>query len=300
MELRQLRYLLTIAEEAHFTRAAERLYVSQPALSQQLRQLEDELGTRLVDRSGRQICLTPAGEILVQHARQVFQVLDDAQVALTELAGLQRGTLAVGVVQTVNAYLLPRVVARFRLLYPGVSLRIEEASADTIEQGLLNRTLHLGISFVPTANGLDTEPLFTEELMLIVPHAHPLARRAWIAVSELEGVALVLLAPGFCTRRLWDACAHEAHISPRVVVEMNTVQSVLATLLQMEAATVLPTLALASDLQPALAGVRLVQPTPQRTVALLWRQGAFRSAASRAFAQVVQEELGVLQTVACA
>ncbi len=290
MELRQHRYLLTVAQEGHFTRAAEKLFVSQPALSQQIRQLEDELGSVLLDRSGRRVRVTAAGEVLCQHARRVFQELDEARVTLQELEGLQRGSLVVGTVQTVNAYLLPRIVAEFAAAYPAIMLRVEEQSAGEIESGLQEGTLQLGIGFVPPANeGIETEPLFEEELVLIVKEEHPLAGRTEVSVRELDGVAMVLLSTAFCTRRLWDTCAGEAGIRPRVLVEMNVIGGILASLSRTMAATVLPALALAGEQAGGLVSIPLRDPTPRRTVGLLWRRNGYQCAASRAFAQTVRE-----------
>src|SRR5688500_7403896 len=124
MELRQLRYLLAVVEEANFTRASEKVFVSQSALSQQIQALEQEIGTVLLDRSKRGVRLTAAGEILRHHAQRIFLELEQAQTAIQELEGLQRGELRIGVVQTVNAYLLPSLVTAFLGRYPDIKLSI--------------------------------------------------------------------------------------------------------------------------------------------------------------------------------
>lgn len=287
MELRQLRYFLTVAEEGHFTRAAERLYISQPALSQQIRQLESELGAVLIDRAGRRVRLTEAGAIVARHARRALRELDAAQTALDELAGLQRGSLSIGVVQTVNAYLLPYVVATFASTYPGIRLHIEERSAGEIERGLLDGWLQIGIGFVPAAaDEIEAEPLFDEELMVIVAEAHPLAGRGQIEVRALRDESFMLLSSAFCTRRLWDACAQAAGIQPRVVAEMNTINGLLAAIRQTAAATVLPALALSGDQHGGLQGLRLINPTPRRTVGLLRRRNGYQCAATRTFTRI--------------
>jgi len=132
IELRHLRYFLAVAEASHFTRAAETLYISQPTLSQQIKQLEVELGTALFDRIGKRVMLTEAGEILRVHAQRVLVELEQAQAAIQELEGLQRGELTVGIVQTVNAYMIPDLAACFTASYPTISLHIQELSADEI------------------------------------------------------------------------------------------------------------------------------------------------------------------------
>lgn len=299
MELRQLRYFLTVVDEQHFTRAAERLFVSQPALSQQIKQLEAELGVALIDRAGRRVRLTPEGQVIELHARRILQELEAARAALDELAGLQRGKLSVGVVQTVNAYLLPQVVAHFSRLYPGIKLGIEERSADAIEAGVIDGSLDLGMSFVPAASEeIEAEELFSEELVLIVAARHPWARRQRVAVRELHQQPLALLSTSFCTRRLWEACAARAGAQPRVVVEMNTVSGLLAAVQQMQSATILPALALAGAAAHGLTGVALVDPTPRRTVGLLQRRNGHRSAAMQAFARELRAQARELITAA--
>ena len=271
------------------TNGAERLFVTGPALSQQIGQLEAELGTRLFDRLGREVRLTAAGRIFAQHAQRVLRELDDARVALDDLAGLQRGTLAVGVVQTVNASLLPRVVAAFTTAYPAIHVLIEERTADAIEAGLLDGTLQVGISFVPaTAEDIATEALFSEELQLIVREDHPLATYETVRVGDLDGVALALLSTAFCTRRLWERSVAQAGVRPQVVIEMNTVGSLLATVRTSGLATVLPALALHDEQASGLAGIRLTDPTPRRTVGLMWARRAYQCATASAFMATVR------------
>src|SRR5262249_19029546 len=118
MELRHLRYFLAVAESAHFTKAAQRLHVTQPKLSHQIRQLEGQLNLPLFDRVGRRVKLTSAGELLLPHARRVLRELEEAQTALGELHGLKRGELKVGIVQTVNACVIPEIVGRFSAAHP--------------------------------------------------------------------------------------------------------------------------------------------------------------------------------------
>ncbi len=288
MEIRQLRYLLTIAEEQNFTRAAEKLYVSQPALTQQIQKLEEEVGDILLDRAQRQIRLTPAGSILCETAQRILQELVDAKVALDELAGLQRGEIRVGVVQTVNAYLIPEVVSAFKQTYPGIQIQVEELPAEAIEAGLLKGDLQIGLSFIPTdLPNLATQTLFEEELILITKHDHPLANHPSLNVADLANVEMVLLSSAYCTRRLWDKFARDGGLVSQISIEMNTIGSVLNTVAQTSLVTVLPQLALANAHFPNLVGIPLMNPTPRRRVGLLWRTEGYRCQASQAFAEMV-------------
>jgi LysR family cyn operon transcriptional activator len=283
MELRHLRYFLAVADTAHFRRAAESLHVSQPTLSQQIQQLERELGVPLFDRIGRRVQLTVAGETLRVHAHRVLLELKEAQVALLELDGLKRGKLQVGVVQPLDTYLIPRIIARFTAAHPGVFLGVEELTAGQIEEDLLRGRLNLGISSVsPAADEIASEPLFEEELTLIVPSRHRLASRKILKLKELDTEPLVLLAGAYYPRQLFDEKAREVGLRPRVAVEMNSIDGILAATRRSGRATVLPALALRNR-APGLRAISFAEPKPRRTVGLLWRRESYRCRATEAF-----------------
>ncbi len=290
MELRQLRYLVTIAEEQSFTRAAERLYVSQSALSQQVKQLEAELGVQLLDRSGRRVLLTPAGEVLLRHGRRALCALDEAAAEIGELEALQRGNLLISAVETVVAYVIPRAVSQFTRAYPGVQLRVEEQPDEEIEQRLLAGEADLGIGFVPSKREeIESEPLYEERLSLIVSGTHPLADREQVQLSELGQLPLVLLPTSSCTRRQWDTYAAQAGITPPILVEMNSIHGILQAVVETNTATILP--AVASCISPveSLISIPLVNPTPRRTVGVFYRRHGYRSRAAQAFVTILRE-----------
>jgi LysR family cyn operon transcriptional activator len=291
IELRHLRYFLAVAAAQHFTKAAAKLHVTQPTLSHQIRQLEAQLNLPLFDRVGRRVKLTAAGELLLPHARRVLRELEEAQSALGELHELKRGTLKVGIMQTVNACVIPEIVARFSAAHPGIRLTCGEMSVDDIETGLESGKLDLGISFLPpTRDTLDGEHLFTEELMAVVPLGHPLTHRRRVKMRELANLSLVLLAPNYCTRQLIDRAFAEANARPEVRVEMNSIESILATVRQSGLPSIVPLLALCRK-DDDLCAVPLAGPTPSRGVGLLWLRGAQRRAAAQAFAKVTAQVL---------
>jgi LysR family cyn operon transcriptional activator len=291
IELRHLRYFLAVAECAHFTRASARLHVTQPTLSHQIRQLEGQLNLTLFDRIGRRVKLTAAGELLLPHARRVIRELEEARTALGELHGLKRGELKVGIVQTVNACVIPEIVASFSAAHPGIRITCSEMAVEEIEAGLEGGRLDLGISFLPpTRKLLEGEKLFTEELVAVVPDAHPLSKRRQVRVRELAAHPLVLLSSKYCTRQLIDRAFAEAGVQPEAQVEMNSVESILSTVRQARLATMLPSLALCAR-DKGLKAVSLIEPKPRRSVGLLWLRGAQRRTAARAFAEVTEKIL---------
>jgi LysR family cyn operon transcriptional activator len=288
MELRHLRYFLAVAENCHFRNAAEELLVSQPTLSQQIRDLETELGSALFERVGRRVRLTQAGETYREYARRALNVLEEGQAVLHEYDELLRGRLTVGVVQTVNAYLTPPVVAKFVADVPNVFLSVRELSADEIEEGVLAGRLDLGISFEPK-NGreLDVQPLFNEEFVLIVNENHPLAARRRVRVEELCDIPLALLDRAYCTRRMIEAAFRQAEVPLRVAIELNSVSGLVAVTESGGPATILPALGVK---QTKARVIRLEQPTPVRQISLLRTAGHSRLRAVDAFVEKLREE----------
>ncbi|ULA69990.1 MAG: Cyn operon transcriptional activator [Nitrospira sp.] len=289
MEFRHLRYFLAVADALHFTKAAEGLPVSQPALSAQIKQLEQEVGVPLFDRVGRSVQLTRAGSIFREHARRALREMELAQVAIAEEEGLQRGTLTVGVVQTVNAYLVPEIVGRFSSLHPHVALKLDELSGPDIEAGVKSGLLELGIGFVPAGSDrIETQQLFEEDFVLIVSPRHHFATRRHLPLASLADEPLVLLPDIFCTRRLLNASFEQAGIVPKVTVEMNSIEGILATVKTSKLATVLPRLSLGLEANDGLRGIPLTNQTPRRGLGLLWKKGGYRSGAAQALADQVR------------
>jgi LysR family cyn operon transcriptional activator len=290
MELRQLRYLLAIAEEGNFTRAAEKVFVSQSALSQQIQLLEQEIGAPVLSRGKRGVHLTAAGEVLKHHALRVFHELEQARVVIDELQGLKRGELRVGAVQTVNDYLMPHLITAFAARYPDVKVRVDELPSDDIEAGLESGGLQAAIGFIPASRAeIAHERLFSERLALVVRADHPLAGKRSVQVAALDGLPVIMLANTFCTRRLWEESARLASAQPRVVLEVNTVSSILSLVETTGLASVLPEYSLRDGAARGLIAVALTHPTPVRQVGLLWRRDESLCAATRAFMSLARE-----------
>lgn len=287
MELRHLRYFLAVAETLHFRRAAEALLVSQPAVSQQIRDLEAELGAPLFERVGRRVLLTEAGETYRRFARRAFAELESGRAALDELRNLRRGRLRIGALQTIVSGRLPDLLARFLTDHPDVVLIVRELAAGEIAAGVANGELDLGVTFIPPGQaGLEAEPLFAEEFVLIVGPDHRLAGRRRVRVADLKEIPLTLLPDGYFSRRAVDQAFAEAGVVPKVAIEMNVVGAILQTVARSGGATMLPSLAV-DGTAPGLRTVRLTGPVPRRTVGLIRRAGSPPGAASAAFAALV-------------
>lgn len=289
MELRHIRYLLAVADHGNFTRAAIALHISQPTLSQQIKQLERSLGVILLDRSGRTVRLTDAGEAYTRHARLALRDLDAAERAVHDVQDLSRGHLRIAMTPTFTTYLIGPLVHRFRAAHPGISLTVTEMTQNRIEADLMADRVDLGIAFAGEhVTGIDHTALFTEELSLVVGSQHHLATTPQpLPVEELTGEPLGLLTGDFATRLHIDRYFAESGITPYVAVEANSISALLQFVRRGSTATVLPD-AITRE-RPDLQPIALSPPLPTRTVELLRRATAYHSAAALAFAAIARD-----------
>lgn len=280
-ELRHLRYLIAVAEHGGFSRAAEELHVSQPTLSQQVRQLERMVGADLLDRSGRTVRLTDAGAAYLEHARRAVREVDAAERAVHDVADLSRGHLRLAVTPTFTGYLVGPLIAELHRRHPRVTVDLTETTQDRIESGLLADTVDLGIGFdAPRLPGVEAVGGYTETLDLVAA-AHT------DAPADLE---LVLLSTEFATRRYVDAHFRTHDLSPHVVVQTDSLQALLDIVRHTGLATVLP--AAVVDDHPDLVRLPLNPSIPPREVVLLRRTGASSSTVAAEFTDLVQEWAG--------
>ena len=224
MELRQLRYLIAVADEQHFTRAAAREHVAQPALSQQIRRLEAELGLTLVQRTTRRVAMTEAGELLVARARRVIAELEAAQAELQSLAGVQAGRLSVGALHTMGPVDLSLLLATFHRRYPGIELTVREQSSEELAEMLRDDEIDLAFLSVTEriqSHGLTLHPLVREELVVILPLDHRLAGRPQVQLAELAQDAFISFREGARLRELLVTAAAGAGFTPRIALESN-------------------------------------------------------------------------------
>lgn len=285
MELRQLRYLVALADECHFTRAAAREHIAQPALSQQIRRLEAEVGLALVERTTRRVALTGAGELLVARARHILSELDAAQAELQTLAGVQGGRLSVGALHTMGPVDLSLLLASFHRNHPAVELTVREQSSEELAEMLRDDVIDLAFLSVTERiqrRGLELYRLVSEELVLAVPTQHPLAGRDVVRFMELADEPFVAFRTGSRLRELLDFAAADAGFEPRIALESNESRRIRSLVSGGLGVAILPR----SDAGIAGAPVsiaRLVEPQMRRDVSLASRAGRRHSPAATAF-----------------
>jgi LysR family transcriptional activator of glutamate synthase operon len=284
MELRQLRYVVALAEERSFTRAASKVLVAQPALSQQIAKLEAELGVPLVDRTTRHVGMTEAGERLVEHARRVLKQIDVAHEELADLAGVRSGRLTIGASQTVGGFDLLGLLATFHGRYPAVDLALREDLSLGLAAQL--RADELDLAFItipagPATEGLDRRVVSSEEMVAVLPPDHELSARRKLRVTDLETQTVVTFRHGATIRRRLDEAAARAGFELRVAFETNEVVRMRALAAAGLAIAILPR----SDAEqpgPPVAAVPFDEPGFRHTVYMCARAGRHHSPAARA------------------
>jgi DNA-binding transcriptional LysR family regulator len=228
MELRQLEYLVAVAEEASFTRAAQRVHISQSGVSAQVRQLEHELGAELIDRSGRAAMLTPAGQAALVHAREALAAAVALRQAVDDVNGLLRGQLTVGMVTACTITALFDALDRFHRAHPGVALAVVEASsaelAGRVRAGTLDLAL-IGAAGTPPED-LATLPIVTERVVAVMAPAHELAGRARLTLGDLAGRPLICMPPGTGIRAAFDQSCAARGVAPAITVEASAAATI--------------------------------------------------------------------------
>jgi DNA-binding transcriptional LysR family regulator len=274
MDLRQLRYLVALAEEGNFTRAAAREHIAQPALSQQLRRLEDELGLLLVERTTRQVSITQAGELLVARARRILAELDAAHAELESIRGVRTGRVRVGAMHTMGPVDISLVLAIFHMRYPGVELTVREESSEDLAEMLRDDALDLAFLSVTErveSHGLALHQLVSEELVVVLPLHHHLARRRRLRMAELRAEEFISYRPGARLRELLFAAGREAGFEPQVKLESNESQRIRRLVSRGMGVAILPRSdAVSPGAEVAVAA--LVAPPLSRDITLAWRQ----------------------------
>ncbi len=281
MELHQLRYFAKVAELANFTRAAEACAVSQPALSQQIAKLEKELGQPLFDRGARTVRLTPAGLELRQRAEDILRRIDDAARAIADAP--DAGTLRVGAIPTIAPYLLPGMLGPFLAARPQARVELVEQPTAVLLRKLADGELDLAVLALPIPpEGIDAAPLLDEELLALLPAAHPLAKKKRVTLPDLAAEPFVLLDEAHClTGAALSFCGRpRAALATAALHQLATVQELVR-------------LGLGVSLLPAMACRRLPEGVvarpigpapPTRRLALARHAERFRTRLSEAFA----------------
>jgi len=292
IKLKDLRYLVAVADSRHFGRAAEKCFVSQPTLSAQLKKLEDYLGVQLIERQPKNVSLTEAGEQIVARARRMLEASEEVVTLARAHRDPLAGRLRVALLPTIGPYLLPRVSQPIRKGLPRLELRLYEYQTQQILERLEAGDIDLGILALPVhEDGFESRELFTEAFVVAMPDQHRLAKRDTVKIDDLNGETLLLLEDGHCLRdQALEVCSR---------VDLHEKQDFratsLETLRQMVATgagvTLLPELASKGAYGNA-RGVTIrpfTRPAPSRQVGGVWRKTSARRVAIDAMCKIIHD-----------
>jgi LysR family transcriptional regulator, transcription activator of glutamate synthase operon len=291
MDLRQLRYLVAVAEEQNFTRAAAREHIAQPALSQQIRRLEDELGVVLIERTTRRMSLTDAGALLVARARRIMAEIDAANSELEAVKGIDVGHVRVGTIHTMGPIDVSVALAIFHERHPGVELTVREESSEELAEMIRDDELDLAFLSVTErveSHGLALHQLVSEELVVVLAPGHRLARRDRLRMTELRDEEFISYRQGARLRELLFAAGRHAGFEPRVRLESNESSRIRRLVARGMGVAILPR---SDAVSPGaeVAVLALTDPPLTRDITLAWRQERMHPPAVVEFLSLARE-----------
>lgn len=292
MELQQLRGFYEVAREGSFTRAARRLFLTQPAVSLQIKALEEELGEQLLERSGRTLRLTPAGNILLERARVVFGELEAAREEIESLRQVVRGRVVVGTSDTNCTYVLPEVLGEFCSAYPEVAVEVRNKMSSEVGQMVLEDRADFGMVTLPISHrSLRTEALFTREDVLICPAGHRLGRRRSVSLKTAATEPLLLLEQGSRSRTMLDEAFGAAGLHPQVAMDLGSIEVIKRFVEAGFGLAVVPRVSATREVAEGRLVAARVQGLPGRQVGLVAHRGRRQSAAARALVEMIRGRL---------
>lgn len=299
MEFIELQAFVTVAEERSFSRAAVRLFRTQPAVSQAIRRLEEELGERLFDRASKTTALTGAGRVLLEYASRLCALRDEAHQAVVDLRALKRGHLVIGANEALISTLFP-VIEEFRQNHAAIRVDVRRLRARDVVGDVKLGELDFGvIAFRPVDQAIEAVPIATDDVVLVVPPAHPLARARSVRLKELAWETFIAhSARSWCRDRV-QAIFENAGMQPRIGLVLPTLDAMKRAVERGMGVTLMPRSAVLSEMTSRqLAGVPVDEPGLSRQIWLVHGPEAGRSAAAGSFLALAQRNARIAPTVA--
>ena len=288
MELRQLIYAVEIAAERNFSRAAEKLHIAQPSLSQQVSKLEKELGVLLFKRSTNSVELTHAGTVFVNRSQQIIDMVEQLRQEMEDLAELRKGRVVVGSVPVTGAHVLPDVLPAFRSAYPNIEIVLVEETSKKLEELTVSGSTDVCLMSLPIEDpALAWQPVIEEEICLAVPPDHPLAankeQNALVSFQDLKNEPFILVKKGQGFRAIADRLCSDAGFVPQIVFESGNIETVQALVAAGMGIAFVPRMVIRGDWNGRSPVYFSLEGKPTRTLVLAYRKGRYLSNAAEAF-----------------
>lgn len=292
MELNQLRGFVTVARLGSFTRAAEALFLTQPAMSLQIKALEESLGETLFERQGRQLLLTPAGRLLLEAAEQILGLVEQTREEIQALKGLQGGQLSIGTNDSNCLYVLPDLIQRFRQQFPDVELRLTNSHSTQVATWVVEGQVEFGLVTLPILDPhLESQPLFDREDVLVCRPNHPLCSQSSVTPAALVEYPLLLLNRGSITRVMLDQMFAQADLIPKVVMELGSIE-VIKQYVEIDlGVSIIPRFTAEEEIKKNRLYAIQLDWLPIRSVGIIQRRRGYLSPAAQTFLEMLQNEV---------
>lgn len=292
---RRLQVFHAVAKNLSFTKAADALFMTQPAVTFQIKQLEEQFSTRLFERGHARIALTPAGELVLEYAEKILALTDEMETRLSEMTGEMRGPLLVGASTTIAEFMLPRVLGEFNALYPQVRARLVVANSETIENRIAEHTLDVGLIEAPAKSaGLGSEICCDDELMVICAPDYPLASHVEVTPKVLQEYEFISREPGSGTREVTDAYFRAAGIAPeslKTLMELGSPEALKGVVGTGLGYAIVSRAVCEKELQLGLLNAIALKPRLKRSLFLVYPQDRFRSRLTGTFIDFAKQKL---------
>ncbi|MES2736500.1 MAG: LysR family transcriptional regulator [Verrucomicrobiota bacterium] len=289
LDIQSLEQFVVLARTKNFTRAGEELNLSQSALSRSIQKLEDQLGQPLFERKPREVVLTDLGELLLERAKKILKLVEDTFSELSE-AG-RRGRVRLGAIPTIAPYFLPSLLGSFAEKHPDISVIVQEDTTETLIKSCSHGDIDLAIVALPIiAKYLEVEPLFTEELLLVLPAGHPLAAEESIAVASVDGYPFVMLNEAHCLSENISSFCRRQSVQPVTVERTSQLTTVQELVALDHGVSIVPEMARRLDLSNRRVYRSFSGEKPLRTVALMWNTYRYQGKALKALMEHVRHQ----------
>lgn len=291
MDIRDLQVFLAVSTRLNFTRAAEDVHLSQPSVSVRMRQLEEELGLKLFEQLGKRVALTEAGQLLVPYATRVIAAMSDARDAIEGLQGLERGALRIGASTTPGMYMIPRTIAHFKRRYPKIEVHLAVKDTRQIEQGVIRNEFDFGfVGGHLAGDEVDVLPWITDEIILIVPLGHRLARNRSVTPQDLSSEKFILREQGSATRAVVATHLRKFRVDAEAVMEIENPESVKKAVQNGLGIAFISAFAAETDLKAkTLVAVEIRNLKIRRELKIVYRRDKHLSRAAQTFIEMARK-----------
>ncbi|WP_044476703.1 LysR family transcriptional regulator [Oceanobacillus massiliensis] len=291
MEIKHLKYFIEVTRMGSFTRAADHLYMTQPAISRIIKSLEDEVGTPLFIRSRKKLMLTEAGKVLYEHAQEIERQFQSLQTALDQLSNQHKGHLRIGLPSIIDSIFFSRLLASFHEEYPEITFQLIEDGSKGIEEKVMEEQLDFGVVFLPAPHHIfDSYSLGEEDLHLIVPSKHRLANREEVTLDELKDEGFIMFNKDFSLRdSIYTACL-KSGFEPRIISETSQLDFIEEMVASSLGITLLPESAI-KGLNKDIKEIKIAHPTIKWHLSMIWKKDHISSHVKQEFIRFAEKNL---------